>query len=123
MRSAVFASAEENDRIMNKRSYTIRVICAAVMKGNAAMLKTYRNQTALREDIPPGTVYYPASSRSQLPQGQPPAIRSSRLSDPSPQVRLIQIMAHSFLQDLLSPLSKNSSTTYYPLPSSTCMMK
>ena len=40
MRSAVFASAEENDRIMNKRSYTTRAICAAVMKGNAAMLKT-----------------------------------------------------------------------------------
>ena len=49
MRSAVFASAEENERIMNKRLYISRAICAAIMKGNAAMLKTYRrNQTTLR---------------------------------------------------------------------------
>ena len=114
MRSAIFASAEENDRIMNKRTYTTRAICAAVMKGNAAMLKTYRNQTTLREDIPPGTVYYPASSRSQLPQGQPPAIRSPRPSDPNPQARLNQIMAHNFLQDLPpSHLSTNSSATLH----------
>ena len=58
MRSAVQQSstvqnAEENERIMNKRSYTTRAICAAIMKGNATMLKTYRNQTTLREDIPP----------------------------------------------------------------------
>ena len=52
MRSAVLASAEENERIVNKKSnktYTIRAICAAIMKGNAAiMLKMYRNQTTLR---------------------------------------------------------------------------
>ena len=114
MRSAVFASAEENERIINKRTYTTRAICAAIMKGNAAILKAYQNQTTLREVIPPGTVYHPASSTSQLPQGQPPAIRSPRPSVLSPQVRLNQTMTHNFHQDLLSPLSKISSTTLYP---------
>ena len=95
MHAAVFASAEENERIMKKRSYTTRAICTAIMKGNAS--KRYRNQTTLRNNISPGTVYRAPSSPSRLPQGQPPAIRSPCISATSSQDRLNRTMAHNFL--------------------------
>jgi hypothetical protein len=99
---------------MNKRSYTTRAICAAIMKGNASMLKTYRAQTTLRNDIPPGTVYHPPSSPSQLPQGQPPAIRSPRIFASSSQDRLNRTMAHNFLRALPPPSSSPSPHTHRP---------
>ena len=120
MRSAVFASAEENERIMNKRSYTTRAICAAIMKGNASMLKMYRNQTTLRNDIPPGTVYHAPSSPSQLPQGQPSAIRSPSISAMSSQDRLNRTMAHNFLC-ALPPPSPSPSSSIPLLPSSSSL--
>ena len=61
------------------------------------MLKKYQK---LREDIQPGAVYYHVSSTSELPKRQSLAIRSSRPSVPSPQIRLNQTMADNFLQNL-----------------------
>ena len=104
MRKAVFNDVEVNKRIANKRRYTVRAISTAIMRWNASMLQTFRSQTTLRDDIPPGTEFFPPEQAAPSVHGralsQPTIIRSPRPLPISFQQRLNTAMAFEFLSNI-----------------------
>ena len=104
MRKAVFNDVEVNKRIANKRRYTVRAISTAIMRWNASMLQTFRSQTTLRDDIPPGTDFFPPEQPTPSVHGralsQPTIIRSPRPLPTSFQQRLNTAMAFEFLSNI-----------------------